>query len=178
MLPRILLGGALLALSAGCHSVTLRPAPTNTPLPGPSGVDLLLVADLQYHVPYEEIALPALFRFLGLHQGRLERIAGGFYRHVARSTFLPEALEWTLRRAKSRGIRWGIAAGDLADLGCVAELDAVLRVLRRHPEIRFVIALGNHDVAPIGSLSPRRTARPSPQDGLPAAAAWSSRPTA
>jgi hypothetical protein len=137
--------------------LVLRPELSGHPNPPASwraSVPLLFVADLQHHVAYGEIELPPLFREMGINQGHLEKRASGFYRHAARGLLAPDALDWLLRDARARGLRYGVLAGDLADLGCVAEADAVFEVLGRHQDMKMMIALGNHDISPIGTLSP------------------------
>lgn len=150
---------AIWITTIACHApVRLRPLPHGESRPPPSwasGVPLLLLADLQNHAPYEEIELPPRLTAFGKNQGHLEKEASGFYRHALRSTLVPAALEWTILQAKARGIRYGVLAGDMADLGCNDELLQIMAVLRRHPQVRFALTLGNHDVAPIGTMPTR-----------------------
>jgi hypothetical protein len=113
----------------------------------------IVVSDTQYASPFTDYDLVYRLgnQYIRLPPALSTMAARSFYRNAESHFSVPLAFESILTRAVSDRYGLGLFAGDMAEFSCKAEAERMFRVLARHPEVKFIVTIGNHDATFHGS---------------------------
>jgi hypothetical protein len=109
----------------------------------------LLVSDTQYAVPFTDYDLRYRLgeQLIELPPALSTIVSKSFYRNAVSHLSVPLAFEAVIEREQANGVNFGLFGGDMAEFSCVAESEHIFQMLERHPEVKFIITIGNHDAA-------------------------------
>ncbi|HEY4157834.1 MAG TPA: hypothetical protein VGM29_07040 [Polyangiaceae bacterium] len=122
-----------------------------SPAPNLSDQSFLLISDTQYAVPFTDYDVRYQLgkQLVNLPPSVTTRWARTFYRHSEAHFSLPFAFEQILNDESKRS--FGMFGGDMAEFSCNDETKKIFSLLKAHPQLPFIVAIGNHDATFHGS---------------------------